>query len=183
MQEQLAIEQLKQGNIAGLEILVQQYQTKAMRAAFLILHNASQAEDVVADAFIRAYEKIGSFNAEKPFGPWFYQIVVNLARRRLKNQKRLVPFQTFQTGPDSALSDVRSGVNGNPARTVEEQEEYAVLWQAVRALPVNQCLVVVQHYYLGMSIEEISALGHVPQGTVKWRLHTARKRLRDAIGE
>lgn len=183
MQEQLAIEQLKRGHIEGLEILVRQYQTKAMRAAFLILNDTAQAEDVVADAFIRAFEKIGSFDPEKSFGPWFYQIVVNLARRRLKNQKRHVSFQAFQTDPQNAHSDLRSGVNGNPAKTVEEHEQYAVLWQTVTGLPVKQRLVVVQHYYLGMNIEEISALGNVPPGTVKWRLHAARKRLRDAVGE
>ena len=86
MDEAEAIVRLKQGDIGGLEALVQRYQLPALRAAYLITHDRSLAEDVAQAAFLRAYERIDQFDVERPFGPWFLRSVVNdevkVARRR-----------------------------------------------------------------------------------------------------
>jgi len=68
MEEQEAIARLKRGDISGLEALVRKYQVQAVRAAYLITHDRGLAEDIVQAAFLRAYERIGQFDAGRPFG-------------------------------------------------------------------------------------------------------------------
>ena len=77
MEEQKAIARLKRGDISGLEALVRKYQVQAVRAAYLIIRDRALAEDIVQAAFLRAYERIGQFDAGRPFGPWFLRSVVN----------------------------------------------------------------------------------------------------------
>jgi DNA-directed RNA polymerase specialized sigma24 family protein len=71
LQEQEAIIRLKQGDISGLEILVQKYQIQAVRAAYLITRDSALAEDIVQTAFIRASELIDQFDVGRPFASWF----------------------------------------------------------------------------------------------------------------
>ncbi len=79
--EQQAIRLLQQGNIEGLETLVQAYQVRAVHTAVLITHERQLAEDVVQDAYLQAYRKIAQFDERRPFGPWFLKIVINAARK------------------------------------------------------------------------------------------------------
>ena len=74
-----AIAQLKRGEIAGLESLVRARILPAVRAAYLVTRDRARAEDLVHTAFIRAYERIGQFDAARPFGPWFLRSVINSA--------------------------------------------------------------------------------------------------------
>ena len=74
MDEQAAIARLKHGQIEGLETLVHLHQRKALRAAVLICHDYALAEDIVQNAFVRAYERIQQFDASKPFAPWFLRV-------------------------------------------------------------------------------------------------------------
>jgi RNA polymerase sigma-70 factor (ECF subfamily) len=100
MLENEAIVRLKQGDVRGLEILVKTYQLKAVRAAYLIVGDRALAEDVVEDAFLRVYERIGQFDPLRFFEPWFLRIVVNIARRCLCRAARLL-------APSSSISASR----------------------------------------------------------------------------
>lgn len=85
MDETQAVRSLKQGNLDGLETLVQNHQVKAVRAAYLILGDRGLAQEVVQKAFIKIAGRIDQFDERYPFAPWFYRIVVNDARKRLRN--------------------------------------------------------------------------------------------------
>lgn len=71
MDERRAVERLKGGDPGGLEALVKAHQVRAVRAAYLICRDRPLAEDVVQGAFVKAYEKIKTFDEGRPFGPWF----------------------------------------------------------------------------------------------------------------
>lgn len=71
MDDRNAIRLLKQGDISGLEWLVDQYDAEATRIACLITGNLQQAEDVVQESFLHAYDRINTFDEERPFRPWF----------------------------------------------------------------------------------------------------------------
>ena len=77
MDERRAIERLKGGDVGGLEALAELHYTRAVRVAYLVVRDRALAEDVAQGALVRAYESIGSFDAARPFGPWFVKIVVN----------------------------------------------------------------------------------------------------------
>ena len=87
-QEQEAITTLRGGDILGLETLVRLYQLPATRTAYAITADRHAAEDVVADAFLRVYDRIAQLDLSRPFSPWFYRIVVNGALKAVRSSKR-----------------------------------------------------------------------------------------------
>jgi RNA polymerase sigma-70 factor (ECF subfamily) len=93
MDEKQAITHLKRGDIDALDVLVNLYQLKAVRAACLIVYDRSLAEDIVQSAFIRAYERIVQFDDQRPFGPWFLRSVVNDTLKAANRQKKLVSLE------------------------------------------------------------------------------------------
>lgn len=169
-----AIQQLKGGDVHGLESLVEKYQVTAIRAAYLIVQDEEAAKDIAADAFVRAYEKIASFDSERPFGPWLYAIVTNLARRAASKQNRTLSL---------AVEHLEYDTNYilNPAEQAEQVEQQEILWAAISRLKANQRAMLVQRYYLEMSVKEIANAQGLPEGTVKWQLNRARQQLKKIL--
>ncbi|CAN5569323.1 sigma-70 family RNA polymerase sigma factor [soil metagenome] len=178
MDERAAVERLKRGDIGGLEALVRTHQTRAVRTAYLIVRERPLAEDVVQGAFVKAYEKIGSFEAGRPFVPWFMKIVVNAAIKAAKRRERTVPIQNRDDEPDIQLADIELG----PQELAEASEDRRRVWAALEKLSPVQRAAIVQRYYLGMSEAEMAKSGMSPPGTIKWRLHAARKSLAKLLG-
>ena len=174
MEERGAVERLKRGDIGGLEFLVKRYHTRAVRTAYLIVRNRASAEDIAQDAFVRAYEKISQFEGGRPFGPWFMRIVLNgaieAARRRERTASREV------AGAEEALLRLAEPGTG-PHERAAAAEVRCRVWRALEELPPAQRAAIVQRYYLGMSEAEMVERGEAPPGTIKRRLHDARKGL------
>jgi len=173
VEEKQAIALLKCGDPAGLELLVNLHQLQAVRAAALITGDRALAEDIVQGAFIRAAERIGQFDSQRTFGPWFLRSVVHDAIKAANRQKRQVSLDDeVQEGlallVDPALL---------PEERVESAETSQAVWRALESLPPNQRAAVVLRYYLGMGEHEMAVELRSPAGTVKWWLHAARKRL------
>jgi RNA polymerase sigma-70 factor (ECF subfamily) len=177
MDEKQAISRLKQGDPNGLEALVGLFQLQALRAASLITGDCPLAEDIVQNAFLRAAERIGQFDAERRFGPWFLQIVVNDAIKAAQFQKRRVSLDDEEHGETIGLADPAP----LPEKLVETKETRQVVWRALGKLPPDQRAAIVMRYYLGMSEDEMTDELDRPAGTVKWRLHDARRRLEDLL--
>lgn len=180
MDEQQAIQRLKNGDIGGLETLVMQYQVKAVRAAFLITRDSGLAEDVVHDAFIHVYHAIAGFDATRSFGPWFMRSVVNASVKMMQRSARQV--QVGNDADESILTDLAARVE-----SVESQvESIAVqnqIWAALQKLSPRQRAVIVQKYFLGMSESEMADQSDTAKGTIKWLLNVARERLRELLAE
>ena len=178
MEEQEAIARLKRGDIGGLEALVRQYQVQAVRTAYLIIRDRALAEDIVQAAFLRAYERIGQFDTGRPFGPWFLRSVVNDAVKTATRRGRQVSLEASYEGEETSLADLLADPNPGPADLAEAAETRQAVWDALGKLPPAQRAVIVLRYYLGLSEAEMAGELACPPGTVKWRLHAARKRLR-----
>lgn len=170
MDERRAIDLLQEGDIGGLEYLVRRHQVRAVRVAYLIVRDRALAEDVVQGAFVRAYEKIGRFDPERPFAPWLMKLVVNDAINTAQKRERTVSFRSAEGEPEIQFADNAPG----PQELAEESEDRRRVWAALEKLPPAQRAVIVQRYYLGMSEAQMAASG-TPPGTIKWRLHAARK--------
>jgi RNA polymerase sigma-70 factor, ECF subfamily len=175
----VAIHRLKAGDIAGLESLVIRYQLKATRAAFLILHDEQLAEDVVQETFVRLYHKIGSFDAARPFAPYFLKSVINTALNSARSSATWVQInEQDMEGFEQVILR---------AASVEELAlSHALRAEIIRALaqlPPRQRAVIVQRYYLEMSEQEMADALDAPQGTIKWLLNQARTRLRGLLGQ
>jgi RNA polymerase sigma-70 factor, ECF subfamily len=173
LDEKQAIAHLKRGDPRGLEALVYQYQLQALRAACLIVSDQALAEDIVQAAFIRAGERIGQFDSQRPFGPWFLRSVVNDALKAVNGRKRAVSLDAMDCEGAPVLSDP----SPLPEELVEAEETVQAVRLAVSQLPPNQRAAIVLRYYLGLSEDEMTEELHGPRGTIKWWLFAARQRL------
>jgi RNA polymerase sigma-70 factor (ECF subfamily) len=173
-----AIRRLKQGDIGGLESLVRLYQAQALDAASVVTRNHAIAEDVVQAAFLRAYDAIGGFDADRSFGPWFLRSVVNDALKAVTRRQTL---SLNGAREESGRADGSSTGVHDLYEMVETAQTKEAIWAALdRLSPIHRAAIVMR-YYLDLSDAEISQTLAVPPGTVRRRLHTGRKRLRDLL--
>ena len=180
LSDQEAIVLLKVGEISGLEVLVRRYQVKAVQTALFITCDRGLAEDVVQEAYLKAYRKIHQFDDSRPFSPWFLRIVMNAAKKAVKRQGRFLPLEAPDDGRLMAewLIDPKKG----PEKLSESAETREEIWEAIRRLTPGQREAVVMRYFLGSKEREmVQALGR-PASTIKWWLHAARQRLRQILG-
>lgn len=151
MDEREAVARLKRGDIAGLEALVRRYQVQAVRAAYLITRDRGLAEELVQEAFLRAYERITQFDETQSFGPWFLRIVVNDAVKTAARHRRHVPLEMG----DDDNAPIPGHVLADPGLTPDELAERAEvrerIWQALAQLSPAQRAAIVLRYYLGLS--------------------------------
>ena len=176
-----AVARLKRGDLSGLEALVRRYQVRAVHAAYLIVGDRAQAEDVAQSAFIHAAEKIGQFDDRRPFGPWFLHSVVHAALKAAKRQKRLVSLEADPAGMGNPLADLLADPAPCPEALIESEETRRAVWQALGQLSPEQRAVIVMRHFLEMSEAEMTVKLQKPSSTVKWWLHTARQRARNLL--
>ncbi len=177
--EQQAITHLKQGNVAGLAVLVHQYQVKAVHAALLIVRDQATAEDIVQDAFLQAYRKIGQFDERRPFGPWFLRSVIHSAIKAAERQLRAVSLEAQAEADGWAEWLIHPGPG--PEAWAEKTEIREAIWNALEQLTPDQRAAVVLRYYLEEDEQAmVRELGR-PLTTIKWWLHAARQRLRQIL--
>ncbi len=177
MDEAELIAQLKRHHIEALEPLVREYQAQAMGAAYLITGSRDEAEDVVQTAFIRAYEHISQFDSARGFKPWFMRIVINTAINQLPKQNNTSIDDISTELYLSAANTIWDSLT-EIERQIEENQLRETIISALDKLPGEQRAVVVMRYYLDMEDDEIAQILKRPSGTIKWRLHNARKYLR-----
>lgn len=178
MNEYDAIAFLKKGNIIGLKPLVQNYQVQAIRTAYFIIQDKSLAEEVVQDAFLRVYDHIEQFDEARPFSPWFFRIVTNLAIKAAKKEARTLSLDNPTTGPEKSILELIPDKLPAPDDKIAMQQLQEEVWQALGKLTPKQRSVIVMRYYLDMSEAEMSDKLEIAPGTVKWHLYAARERLR-----
>ena len=170
--------QAQRGDMEAFEALVRTYEEAAFRAAYLIVRDEAEAQDVAQEAFVRAYRSLGRFDPEKPFRPWLLRIVTNLAlnsirgaRRRDDAGKRL-----------ERAVDVRASMP-SPEAAALAGEQSQRLWQALGEMDEQDQAVLYLRYFLDVSEQEAAVAIGRPAGTVKSRLHRALGRLRSLIEE
>jgi len=168
-----AIERIKHGDVAGLEPLVRKYQHEALRIAQVITRDRALSEDVVQQAFLQAFERRSSFDAERPFAPWFFRIVVNAAMKAATRRSRIFPLTSEDPSAGAAWGEAESELER--AETAEDVR------RALSRLSPRLRATVVLRYYLDLSEGEMAERLAVPRGTIKRRLHDARIRLRQLL--
>lgn len=180
MDESSAISRLKQGDLIGLERLVDQYQVRAVHAAYLILFDRALAEDVAQAAFVKVVERIDQFDEARPFAPWFFRIVVNDALKLANQQKRSISLD----GLDDSTTQIAKWLTDpgmQPEQLLEQKQICENILNAMEGLPPPQRAVIVMRYFLDMSEADMSLKMERPLSSIKWWLRDARKRMQDLL--
>ena len=180
MDEHQAIQQIKRGEIRGLELLVNHYQVKAVRAAYLITRDLGLAEDVVQDCFLNVYRSIYRFDETRPFEPWFMRSVINASVKVLQRSMRKIDVR--EDADETLFAEFVAKVE-SVEEQVESMEIQNQVWDAMQHLSPRQRAVIVQRYFLDMSEKEMATESGAAVGTIKWLLNAARERLRTLLTE
>jgi RNA polymerase sigma-70 factor (ECF subfamily) len=163
------IDRCRAGDTAAFEGLVDRYQRVLFTVALRMLGDYAEASDAAQNAFIKAYDKLGSFDRSRRFFSWIYRILVNEclnAHRDRPPHEELAP-------------DLPGGET--PAALFEAGERRARVQAAILALPLEYREVIVLRHFTELSYEEIGQALQLPTKTVKSRLYTARERLAVAL--
>ncbi len=177
MDDRIAISRIKQGDLNGLENLVNRYQVRAIHAAYLIVYDRALAEDVAQAAFVKVAERIHQFDEGRPFAPWFFRIIVNDALKIARRQKNNISLDEQLDEPTVQLAKWLTDPDLQPEQLLELKETRQSILRAIQTLPPEQRAVVVMKYFLDMSEADMSAKMNRPLTTIKWWLRDARKRL------
>ncbi|GED69544.1 hypothetical protein BRE01_32460 [Brevibacillus reuszeri] len=156
------------------EQLVQPHLGTAFRTAFLLIHDYHLAQDAVQEALWEAYQSLHRFDERKgtSFRAWFMKIVTHRALNLVRRKK-----PTTEITPDS-IGDAQS-----PLESVLQQETEQQIWRVIQTMkPVHRSTVVL-YYYGDFNIAEIAKMLGVFEGTVKSRLHKARKLIGEKLNE
>lgn len=181
LEEQQAINRLKQGDLGGMEPLVKNYQARAVYAAYLIVRDLKLAEDIVQNAFLNAARSIQQFDDRRPFGPWFLRSVVNAAIKAARQQQRFIPFEADADDTPNPMLPWMLDARPGPDQVVETDETRRLVWEALEKLPPEQRAAIVMRHFLDMNESDMTRLLGRPITTVRWWLRVARSRLRDLL--
>jgi RNA polymerase sigma-70 factor (ECF subfamily) len=154
------------GDTAAFEPLVTRYQRALFTVALRLTSNREDARDATQNAFIRAFERLDTFDPSRRFFSWLYRIAVNESLNLRRTQRVHEPIEV-----DASLEA------GRAPDPVERAELGARVQAALMQLPFDQREVIVLRHFAEMSYEEIGDALNLPEKTVKSRLFAARQRL------
>ena len=161
--------------------LVSLHQEAIFRLAYLLLRDASDAEDVAQEAFVRAFRALATFDPDRPLRPGLLRITSNLAHNRRRSLGRyLGAIKRLYSAPDTTTSTTTTS---SPAEGMARRWEADTLWSAIKHLKPAEQEVVYLRYFLELSEAEMALAMNVAPGTVKSRLHRALSRLRLVVDE
>jgi len=168
-----AVERARGGDHGAYGELVTRYQALAGRTAYVITGSAADADDVVQEAFVKAYYALGRFRAGAPFRPWFLRIVANEARNR-----RVAAGRRPTVELDAALDRPSGETALSPEDAALAADLRRGLLTAIDRLREDDRLVLAYRYFLDLSEAEMAEALGIARGTVKSRLSRALGRLR-----
>jgi RNA polymerase sigma-70 factor (ECF subfamily) len=156
----------QRGSAEAFAELFRRHWPRAHRAAWLVVHDATAAEDVAQEAFLAAVRSLDRFDRRRPFGPWLHRIVVNRAidYARARELRREVA--------GAAVEPAAPEVADAPSEDV---------LAALAALPPEQRAVIVLRHLLGFTPGEIASALDLPRGTVNSRLRRGLDGLQEAV--
>ena len=181
--EALLIADLCEGDETALAPLIEKYKRMVYRLAMQITKNHADAEDVMQETFLKVYCSIRTFRKDAAFETWVYRIAVNEALNFVKRRERRQE-RTIETTAEAEFEmDMRYRATraSDPHVHAEKAELRRYVTEAVNSLPLKHRTVVILHEFEGLTHAEIASILNCSEGTVRSRLHYARKKLRTLL--
>ena len=165
------IRRVREGDSTAFDALVALYMRPAFQMAYRVVGHREDAEDLVQESFLAAYQYLDSFDAARPFGPWLNRIVMNRGAnlRRSRTRRQMEPeVESVSMAPSALEESTRS-------------EARELLLRALATLNERQRMIVTLFDVDGLTSTEIGERLSLAPGTVRWHLHEARRVLRGAL--
>lgn len=172
------VERAKAGDQSAFEELVRRYRPRIFALALHLTGRESDADDIAQDVFLRAFRALDTFEGRSEFFTWVYRMAVNRSLNARRDRKR----RSEEPMDDPRVARaVAVDAAGDPERAAELRETYARLLAALDRLPGPMRTSVVLVALQGLSHGEAAVVQSCSPGTVAWRMHEARQRLRKSL--
>ena len=168
------------GDTAAFGTLVRRYQDRLYNTVYRLLDNAEDAQDVVQEAFLHAYQSLDSFKGDSLFFTWLYRIAVNTAIS-LKRKRRVVLSIDGARNGEAGVDPLDPSEATRPGHALEQQEQERRIRRALGRLSAEHRAVLVMKDMEGQKYETMAEVLEVPIGTIRSRLHRARLELRELL--
>lgn len=165
------IEEVKQGNQASFAILVERHQRTMMKAALRITRDLTAAEDVVQETFIKAYQKLNSFEGRSSFKSWLYQITLNTARNKIRSYRK----------ENLSIEGLVLSTEGHMEAHLHRASVFEMLKSEIDGLPEKQKQAISLRVFDDLSFKEISEIMDCPYDTAKANYRHALLKLKSKL--
>lgn len=172
----------REGDAEAFGLLVRRHQRRVYRLAVHLLKSGAEAEDVTQDTFVRAYGALDRFDGRSEPFTWIYRICVNLSLNALRSRKTRRASSPDDPRVEGLLIDNRPD-GGSPARSSSDKQLGRALVEGIDELSDTLRTTLVLVCIDGLSHAEAGEVLGCPEGTIAWRVHEARKKLRGMLSE
>lgn len=174
LDEAVLLLRCQKGDRDSFDPIVLRYMRRATSFGLAWTGNQEDALDLSQEAFARAFRSIRSFDASRPFFPWYHKILRHLCLNHLGSARRrhevpLVDEEELQS------------LDVGPERYAERQELRRRVWEAIGQLDANHREILILREFQQLSYAELATVLEIPRGTVMSRLHEARRKLRERL--
>lgn len=176
MNEKQEIHKVLKGDTSAFGYFVDTYQDMAITIAFRVCGNKQDAEDIVQNAFVKAFHNLHTFRADSKFSTWFYRIVYNTAITETRGNVHNTEFVDYkQIDMTGSYSDM------DTMAQVEENERKELIDRAMERMPKDEAVILTLYYLEDNSVKDIVQITGLTDANIKVKLHRARKRFADTI--
>ncbi len=172
------IDDVKRGNIQAFSFLVEKYQKMVYTLALKLMKKAEEAEEIAQDTFVKAYQKIDSYEGKSKFSTWLYSITYNACVSELR--KRRIDFKSLD---DRQISDDDEQKMHDYYRETRKEDQEKYLNLALEKLQEDDQVLVTLYYFENQSMDEISVMTGLTVSNIKVKIHRARKRMYQLLHE
>ena len=164
----------KAGDTSAFDELVRKYRARVYAVALHLTGDASDADDITQDAFLKAYHKLPDFEGRSEFFTWIYRITLHRALNAKRDRKRR---RTVPMDDPRLVAAVAVDAEGDPERATHLRDRYRALLESFdRLSPLLQTTVVLTTLQ-GLSYKEAAVVLDTTEGTIAWRVHEARRKM------
>jgi RNA polymerase sigma-70 factor (ECF subfamily) len=173
--DQALVHETRGGDIEAYGVVVRRYQTSDFNVCYRMLGERREAEDLTQETFVRAYQRLNTYDPARPFGPWIRRIAANMCLNHLKRNRRIwLPLDDEHDLPDA-------GPGVDLATAVEEKVDRSRIRDAIQALPPHYRAVIELRHFQGLSYEETARALSLPLSDVRSHLYRARQLLAERL--
>jgi len=180
LDDQALMERLSYQDLTAFRTIYNRYSSLVYSASLRVLRDASLAEDMVQEIFLRIWRKPESYVAQRgKFATWLTSVTRNRAVDEIRSRNRRYRHET--ASPEEQEWDVPGDERDDPALTAEMSDQRRIILRALSGLPAEQKKVIELAYFGGLTQQEISERLKQPLGTVKTRIRLGMQKLRTAL--
>ncbi|BAI80527.1 DNA-directed RNA polymerase sigma 70 factor, ECF subfamily [Deferribacter desulfuricans SSM1] len=183
MSDKSIVAAILKGDVKSFELLIIKYQKQLFHTVLSLVKDPDISDDIVQEAFLKAFEKLDTLRDKSQFFPWLKRIAINLALAHLNKSKRNVDMYSEWDNDESEKTDYFENIadEDNPEELLLKEELRKYVRKFVESLPDRLRVVVILREVEDMSYEEIAETLKIPVGTVRSRLFNARQIIKNRL--